>query len=747
MITHLPGKKLLLILSIAVSVLGCNKNETLDQKDSNNTTQTVNISFSEDLMLPIESATGPIEQSGTPLTNAFDGSQETLYHSTWNGISLPAELAFSLKGSPQQLDYLYLYPRKSGANGIIQEGELWVATKDNPNFTKITNFVFSGGNSVESIILKEAISNPTRIKIVVTKTAGNTQGEYNKYVSLTEIQCWQNNPNKVKFLSYFTNGTCTEVKPGITRKELESIADTTLRYIALTTFDNKIDQRRIQECISYPNPSASADQNKSNKYGYVDNVTGIYLESNKDACIFVQDGLVAPLTARIINHTLVGLNYVDVPLKSGINKFKPSGSGLVYLIYSSNTPSKVKVYFARGQVNGYYDIDKNQPGDWNKIISNTVYSNLDLKGKYSVITFTTSALQAGITQANINDYIKTWDDIVYNEQEFTGLVKYNKMHNTRMYCKAVTDPDAYMYATDYFTAFQVGTLNNLNTPEKLRGSGIWGPAHEIGHVNQLRPGLKWPGTTEVTNNILSLYIQTTFNGLSASRIQSEDLGGGLTRYQKAFNLFFTDPTHNHFLDSDVFCKLVPFWQLQIYFSNVKGYTDFYKDVFEKLRIMQNPSLNEAHLEFMKVCCDLTHEDLTDFFTEWGLLRSFTASINDYATYNLNVTQSSIDAAVSYVKAKGYGKPSNPIQYIQDNTVDLYKNQTQFTKGSMKINNTTITLSGCSNAVVFRVKNTAGKIIMAYPPKGNSGNYTINAGTNDIGKVEAIDATGTTISIN
>lgn len=107
---------------------------------------------------------------------------------------------------------------------------------------------------------------------------------------------------------------------------------------------------------------------------------------------------------------------------------------------------------------------------------------------------------------------------------------------------------SYMYATSYHTAYNDGTLAELCNVDKLKTSACWGPAHEIGHCNQTRPGLKWLGTTEVTNNIMSEYIQTTIFG-QPSRLQTEDMGdGSRNRYSKAWTQIIAAGAHMEILE-------------------------------------------------------------------------------------------------------------------------------------------------------------------------------------------------------
>lgn len=53
-------------------------------------------------------------------------------------------------------------------------------------------------------------------------------------------------------------------------------------------------------------------------------------------------------------------------------------------------------------------------------------------------------------------------------------------------------------------------MNELASTTKSLREGVWAIAHEFGHVNQIRPGLKWVSTTEVTNNVYSVCARYKF---------------------------------------------------------------------------------------------------------------------------------------------------------------------------------------------------------------------------------------------
>ena len=164
-----------------------------------------------------------------------------------------------------------------------------------------------------------------------------------------------------------------------------------------------------------------------------------------------------------------------------------------------------------------------------------------------------------------------------------------------------------------------------------------------------------------------MYVQTAFR--NTSRLLSGS-SGYATVYDKAFAQII-EARALHATYSDVFCKLVPFWQLELYFAKAQGYEDFYADVYEAIRTTPNPANNGvAQLNFIKICCDVSKTDLTEFFDAWGMLSPIDVTINDYSTEQMKITQAQIDELKSY--AGKYPAPAHKIQNIKDNTLDQFR---------------------------------------------------------------------------
>ena len=67
-----------------------------------------------------------------------------------------------------------------------------------------------------------------------------------------------------------------------------------------------------------------------------------------------------------------------------------------------------------------------------------------------------------------------------------------------------------LFADGWGAGWYEGCMNELASTTKSLREGVWAIAHEFGHVNQIRPGLKWVSTTEVTNNVYSVCARYKF---------------------------------------------------------------------------------------------------------------------------------------------------------------------------------------------------------------------------------------------
>jgi hypothetical protein len=173
--------------------------------------------------------------------------------------------------------------------------------------------------------------------------------------------------------------------------------------------------------------------------------------------------------------------------------------------------------------------------------------------------------------------------------------------------------------------------------------------------------MTWGGMTEVSCNIFSMY--TVIGMGNKSRLKAQKNYASARK-----NIVEARPKKSFLECKNVFDRLVPFWQLHLYFAR-NGRPDFYADVMEEMRLRPDAGRGNDSIrnqfEFVKICCDVAELDLTDFFDKWGFFWVGKITVNDYRKYHYNITQQMVDDTKSYIAHKKYKKPAEDITLIED----------------------------------------------------------------------------------
>jgi hypothetical protein len=620
---------------------------------------------------PLSASVSPAAQSGEGIEKSIDGDYTTIYHSAYNGSTLPVTLTYNFENAAF-IDYIVYYPRSSGVNGIFKRVEIKAWDKNGQN-QDLGSFIMPGTSSAARIDLP-TLKGVTKIVMQVIESKGASTAEENRYASCGEMEFYGEDPDMFDYTPYFTDVSCSELKPEITQEDIDKIKEDFFRQLADEIFNGQYNlEFRTQRYKAYPDVAIDAKNNKTALYGQRDNPTGIFAQKD-DEIIILADVPAGVSPALFLQDPEKGINGVSFPLSRGINRIKASSSGLLYVLYYTQTGSEapLRLNIVTGSINGYFDNSIHGKSDWKRLIDAATFRHFDLKGKYATMTFETDAYRSNVPDGKA--LIDLYDLLVYDEQDFIGLVKYNKMFRNRAHFQVVYG-DAFMYASSYHTGYNAYTQAEILNVDKLTGKGmnysesVWGPAHELGHVHQTRPGMKWVGMAEVTNNIHSAYIQSKWTG--KCRLQEEDLGGGMNRYQKAFAEVL-DAHISYMEHDDHFCKLIPFWQLKLYMIDALGKIDFYKDIYEWVRTSPDLNNGACQIQFVEFACKSANLDLTDFFTDWGFLTPLNLTLDDYGTDNHRVTQQMIDDAKARIAAKNYPKPVRDFTRITDNNKLTYR---------------------------------------------------------------------------
>ncbi len=687
-------------------------------------------SFEKDKKLTITSARlNPADkfQSGQGIDKSIDGNLSSLYHSPWSGMSDIPTITLEYDVDPNDADimnYLVLYPRPSGANGIIKTATVWVKTESKTNWDQVATIESANSNSPIVVDFETPVIEPRSIKIEITDAYSHDVGKY--YVSLAEIECYES--KSISSLDndrqFFTDNTFSELIPGIGINDISKIENPFIQNIAAYLLADKYPKEfRVQEYDPYRPVSDLAKELKTSGYCQFENPTGIYFKENEDIVVFVDDAASDNIMLRIkdFGSSLQDNTY---KLRTGVNVITTKGKGNGYISYFTtnweNIP-KVKIHIASGKVNGYFDTNRHSNEDGAQMLNNAVSEILDIKGKYVNLAYSVNSLKSNAYN-DLKSLIVVYDSIVSSQYSIMGLKKHNRLPKNHMFGRVIWD--GYMHADGTGAAFHENTMVNLANPERLKDN-IWGPAHEFGHVNQVRPGMKWVGTSECTNNIYSAWIQYCYTPQNL-RLEHENIGGTVGGRFNAFlnnaliknqewglqagpdRVYGVKP--NGKWGGDHFVKLVPLWQLHLYY-HVAGEGNswhkpyFWADIFEKVRNTNEAGMSHGQLQinFVKNTCDAVQQDLSDFFTKIGMLQVVDKYFDDYSSAQKTITQTMIDDAISYCSK--YPKPEiDYIHYISGNSIEAYKNKQpitgQFNNGVSGDTTKKILHNNWQNVVVF-----------------------------------------------
>jgi hypothetical protein len=647
--------------------------------------------FAKDKDVKAERVTATSFAEGFEPEKMLDGDPATYFNSKFGAITeWPFYLDFYFKGV-DRIDYLVHTPRQDSGNkwGAIGQLEVWVATEENPTLAKYGDYDFRQALLVSSTIeFTGGLIKPKQIQFRI-------KSGYENRVSCALMQFFIRNATEpYDYLKVFTDGSCSEIKEGVTESDLNKIPDLFYKNIALAIFNNTYADKkdRIQDYRPYQHPDVMAATNKTSKYSLKDNATGMYIAAPGEELIVFAGNLKGQSPALNIRDYQTNREETYA-LKEGLNIFYPSIPGLIYIynhtqdaipLQLSTDAGKnaaaaktIRVHIATGAVNGYFDIQKHTAEDWTGILANAKHTEIDILGIHSHVVWRTSDYRDNKTDIVLmTNYI---DAVVDQQKEFQGLYYHNKSFNNRAFIHIDYSAPA-AYATDYRTAYSLGYINVFCTEAGFR-SRLWVLGHEVGHVNQVRPGVKWGGTTETTNNLYAIYNQQQILG-EANRLTTGANGDNSNNYDVAFDLIIKGQRPwvlpGEYYDRYI-AKLAPFWQLKLYFVDILKQEHFYHNLFEHYRTTPDLSSSELgdsyhgmlQLDFVRQVCNTGKMNMVEFFEDWGFLRTVDAVVNDYGNKTIKITREQIDALKDEINKKNYPKPAIRVQDLTDTNYRQY----------------------------------------------------------------------------
>lgn len=480
-------------------------------------------------------------------------------------------------------------------------------------------------------------------------------------------------------MSFFSDASCSRLKTGVVPKDLEGFKSDLLKTVAAGLLDKAYDTtHRAASYEAYPSTRELAKLLKlGDGFSRYENITGIYLEAGEHV-VFVGNTAGKELSLLIPDWMRKppegikpdkdpngwGLHKQEIPLKEGLNVINVNKAGNAYVSYfdddSVNAP-RVVVHFPTGKVNGFFDVAKHTNVDWNRLLDQAVSPILDVRGRHVQVAYPVEWFNVH-TRGKGVELITNYDTLLRHHYTFMGLVKYDKVPKNHILARV--NFNYYMFRDHDGVAYlgNKGTMRMVADPEVvIKGDPCWGFSHETGHVLQMIPQMTWGGMTEVSCNLFSLY--TCGKMGNGSRLKAQ------RNYASArANIIEANHKKSFLALPDVFDRLVPFWQLHLYFSR-NGKPDFYADVMEEMRRRPEAGTGNRSIqnqfEFVKICCDVGGLDLTDYFDKWGFFWVGELTVGDYGKFNYKITQRMVDETKSYIAAKQYPKPREDITLVED----------------------------------------------------------------------------------
>ena len=504
-------------------------------------------------------------------------------------------------------------------------------------------------------------------------------------------------------VSVFADKALTRLKPETTDAQIKAIKNPLLQKLAAALKAGKHDLRnRYKTHEAYEPVKTLARRLKTSDYSKFENPTGIHFAKDDQAVLWVEGAGKEKPELRVRDFGASGGKEKSYPLKDGLNIIKLEGGGLGYISYYTErfkTAPKIKVHVITGKVNGVFDSSVNKAEEWKGVLAGAVCDTLDIVGRRVHLVYPVDALRAFCPERGM-DLINLYDRIIGIQWEMMGLIKYDRVPKNRMFGRVVWK--GYMFADAIGAGFHNNTMKTVANPDTVLEKS-WGVAHEFGHVNQARPGMKWNATTEVTNNLYSIWTQYLLHP-AANRLEDEmkndgdgnKVKGGWFNAYLNYAIIHGEQWHcqrgpgamtNYENGGDLMVKLCPLWQLMLYFMVAKneGTAEFLPDIFEIVRKMDDGKIaremddekglisGHYQLAFMRNVCDVNKLDMTDFFITTGMLKPIDKELKDYGLKRLTITQEDCDALVAH--AKRYPKPASPvIHYISRRSVEAFRNK-------------------------------------------------------------------------
>lgn len=386
--------------------------------------------------------------------------------------------------------------------------------------------------------------------------------------------------------------------------------------------------------------------------------------------------------------------HTEYELQEGENELIICNRGLGYLHYRAEDPQaapEVQVKIEGGEVNGVLT-----PADdaetCRRVLEAAKYPLIDLLGERVQMVFPVDGVRKG-SPDGVRALLEVYDRILgYIEDDLLGWGRYGEHTGGHVLIRTIHDGS--LCAGEMGVFFPKWAFPGVANAEEVERSS-WGPAHELGHQLQTRPGMRWIGMVEVTNNICAAYVnykmapqRLRLESSMTSNAHGERMHGGI------FDCFVNNAIVRRRLwqfqggalpqgepepwkdtARDVFVDVAPMWQLLLYNMEARGQADFYPQVYKSVRETDESKMTQGELRtlFCKRVCDAAQLDFSDYLVKTGILAPIDRVVSDYEEAHMTITREMCLAVMEY--AHRYPKPdSSVIYYITAKNMPIFRDR-------------------------------------------------------------------------
>ncbi len=434
-----------------------------------------------------------------------------------------------------------------------------------------------------------------------------------------------------------------------------------------------------------------SDTFKIGAYSAYENPTGLYFSAGETIRITLHNRPEGTLKLVVRDFRKDGWR-AEYPLTEGENSIELKNNGLGYIDYRSSKGAKakrIKLSIKGGVVNGIFS-RHDDDAVWKKLLAHAPAGILDIIGERCQVIYDVDGLRRGNPDRG-SEMLDLYDRIVQLEQEIMGWDAEGIHPGNHVLCRVVWT--GYMRADGEGAAFHGSTIPGISNPESLRREA-WGVAHELGHVNQVKPDFSWAGMMEVSNNVYSTWCNyVLFPDFSRLEHETTPNAEGTPMRGGRFDCYVNNAIVNRHLwnftggpDSGVgkmpqggtgdhFVSVCPLWQLQLYCHVARGNEKFHPSLFRALRAQNGRSMTHGQLRinFCRHVLDAAGYNLNDFLLHTGMLGIMNRYVGDYGSHMVTVTEKMALDALQH--GRKHPKPdSSVIYYITANNVGIFRDR-------------------------------------------------------------------------